>query len=730
MSTIRHSTESHQITGIIERITFHNPETGFCVLRVHVQGHREVITVVGITLAIQVGESIQAQGHWIQHYAHGKQFRAESIEVLTPTTLTSIEKYLGSGLIKGIGPHFAKKLVETFGDQVFEIIESQPDKLLQLEGIGKNRQQQLLGSWKAQKVMRELMLFLQSYQISSARAVRIYKTYGDEAIKKIKENPYRLAKEVYGIGFKTSDILAQQMGITADSPLRAGAGIQQVMQSFSNEGHCAVPIETLESHTQALLEVSLSVIQQAIEKAILDQQLIKTELENKSVVALTHLYRTEQGVATQLKRLLLDKTLPWGLLDKDQITVSLENNKHIQLSNTQRAVLVQALQAKMFLLTGGPGVGKTTIVKSLLGILQHFGNLKISLCAPTGRAAQRLTETTQHPAKTIHRLLGFDPKRFAFKHNSEDYLDVDFLIVDEVSMLDITLAYQLLKAIPSQAAVLFIGDSDQLPSVGPGRVLADLLEIQRIPFAQLTQVFRQAATSSIIVNAHRINQGQMPFNSPTNTLSDFYFIESNTPQDIQAKIIHLVKDRIPKQFQLDSIYDIQVLTPMNRGTLGTYHLNNSLQEALNPNPSDGVERFGTRFLVADKVMQKINNYDKEVFNGDIGYINAIDAETEKINIKFSDKTVAYNFNELDELNLAYAMSIHKSQGSEYPAVIIPVTMQHYRMLARNLLYTGVTRGKKLVILIGEKKALGIGVQTTQNHQRLTQLRQRIMEVLP
>jgi exodeoxyribonuclease V alpha subunit len=728
MSVTHKLLNADTLTGIIERITFHNPETGYCVVRIQAKGYKGRVTLIGTALNLHTGESIHAKGQWRHDPVHGKQFQASFLEIVAPSTLLSIEKYLGSGLIKGVGPHFAKQLVSTFKEKIFDIIEAEPEKLLCLKGIGRTRQQQLLTSWKEQKAMRDIMIFLQNYQINSALAVRIYKTYKNQAIQKIKENPYRLARDIYGIGFKTADILAQQMGVAQDSTLRAIAGLQQTMQKLSTEGHCAVPYSTLESETQKLLSIPSTIIQESIEQSIQDHHLIDTELAGQRIIALESLYRTEKTIATHLKRLLNDQLPPWSTaLSQEKIESYLHSNKHIQLSNTQRKVLISALQAKVFILTGGPGVGKTTVVKSILKVLQHYAAIKIELCAPTGRAAKRLQETTQHPAKTIHRLLGFEPKRFGFKHNQYNPLDVDFLIIDESSMLDITLTQQLLKAIPSHAAVLFLGDSDQLPSVGPGRVLADLLETQCIPSATLSEVFRQAAHSHIIINAHRINQGEMPSLLTPTSLSDFYFIESHTPEDIQAKILELVKIRIPKRFHLDPTRDIQILTPMNRSALGTHVLNHLLQKTLNTNHTSKIEAFGNQFRVGDKVIQQVNNYDKEVFNGDIGYITIIDLEKEQVTIQFEEKAIQYAFSSLDEINLAYAMSIHKSQGSEYPAVIIPVIMQHYRMLARNLLYTAETRGKQLVILFGQKKALGIAVQTTQHHTRLTQLCKFIRE---
>lgn len=729
---------TEKLIGIVERVTFHSQTSGFCVLRLRVKGHRNLVTLVGTAVSVNMGESVEAQGSWLHDSTHGTQFRASNIQLIAPTTVLGIEKYLGSGMIKGIGPHFARKLVAAFAEDTFEVIEHAPEKLLQLPGIGEKRQQQILAAWQDQKAVRNIMVFLQSYQISTTRAVRIYKTYGDQAIEKIQENPYRLAQDIYGIGFKTADHLARQMNIPEDSPLRATAGIQHVMQTLRCDGHCAVPIISLQTQTEALLSMSVAIISAAIEQAILDGHLIKSELAGNTVVALSSLYQAEVSVAQQLLRLLKAHLLPWGVVDTVRLSQWIQQ-ADMTLSSSQTVAITQALQSKVFILTGGPGVGKTTVIKSLLDILQKnaqfspnqaslaknqsISGVRIALCAPTGRAAKRLSETSGWAAKTIHRLLEFEPKRLGFKYQQDNLLPVDLIVVDEVSMLDIVLMNQLLKAIPTTAALWLIGDSDQLPSVGPGRVLADLIEAQRIPAVCLTEIFRQAATSQIIVNAHRINQGLMPLLLAKEALSDFYFIEADTPEIIQHKILELVAVRIPRRFKCHPIHDIQVLTPMNRGGAGAHILNSLLQSRLNPQVTAQIERFGSRFAVGDKVIQHVNNYDKVIFNGDIGYIDTIDIEASHLQVNFEGRTVDYSLHELDELNLAYAMSIHKSQGSEYPVVVIPIAMQHYRMLARNLLYTGITRGKQLVILVGQKKALAIAVHTTNSHQRLTQLQE-------
>lgn len=719
-------TESSEILhGVLERIIFHNTDTGFCVIKVQTDKQKDYITVLGTALDLHIGESIQAQGHWLQDPKHGLQFKASGIKTSKPSTLVGIEKYLASGLVKGIGPFFAKQLVHAFGEKTFEVIESNPEKLDALKGIGQVRKQQLLESWNDQKIIRDIVLFLQKYHIGSAKAFRIFKTYGNQSIEKISQNPYRLAQDIYGIGFKTTDTLAKQLGIPENSSTRAMAGLQHVMHNLSTEGHCAVSVELLKETTQKLLSIPLPTIDLALEDAIAKNHLVKTQLEGEWLVALHNLYQVEDKVAHHFKQLLDNAIPPWGSIESQTIKNYFEKENITTLSNSQKLALEQIIQSKVFILTGGPGVGKTTIIKNLLKFFETQRSLHIKLCAPTGRAAQRLGEATQWPTKTIHRLLNLNFKQF--KQQNAPFLHVDLLIIDEVSMLDINLMHQLLEALPKTAGLLLIGDVDQLPSVGPGRVLFDLIESQRIPFVKLTEIFRQAATSQIILNAHRINQGRMPSLLTSQKLSDFYFIQADTAEIIQEKIVQLVTVRIPRRFGFDPVRDIQVLTPMNKGLIGTYSLNVLLQRKLNSITHPTVQFFEKHFKTDDKVIQKVNNYDKEVFNGDIGYITQIDLEMKIVVINFDNRNITYYFNELDEIDLAYALSVHKSQGSEYPVVLIPVAMQHYRLLARNLLYTGVTRGKKLVILVGQKKSLAIAVNTVQSIQRRTQLKERILE---
>jgi len=714
-----------RLSGSVERVTFHSEESGFCVLRVKARGQRDLVTVIGSAASVTPGEYVECLGNWINDRTHGLQFKASQLKVVPPSTLEGIEKYLGSGMVKGIGPHFAKKLVKAFGEQVFEVIENAPERLLELEGIGPKRKDRVTSAWAEQKVIREIMVFLQSYGLGTSRAVRIYKTYGDEAIVKVTENPYRLALDIHGIGFKTADVLAQRLGIPADSLIRAQAGVRHVLQTWSEQGHCTAYREKLVEMAVQLLEIPAATLLQAIEAEIAEGNLISEPLADQEAVYLAALYRSETGCARHLLR-LLEGSPPWGTLDVDKAIPWVEEKTGLMLSDSQREAVRQVFQSKVAIITGGPGVGKTTLVNSVLKILRAK-QMNVLLCAPTGRATKRLTEATGLEAKTVHRLLEFDPKGFAFKKNDEQPLEADFVVIDESSMMDVVLMNQLLKAIPDHAGLLIVGDVDQLPSVGPGCVLADLIDSGRIATVRLTEIFRQAQTSQIIVNAHLINQGKLPAKTLNGQETDFYFIGAETPDEIFDKLMQVVTERIPNKFHFHPIDDIQILSPMNRGGLGVRTLNAELQQRLNGHSEPKITRFGSNFAPGDKVIQMVNNYDKEVFNGDIGKIVKIDLEENLVVIEFDDRPIEYAFGELDEISLAYAVSIHKSQGSEYPVVVIPLTTQHYLLLERNLVYTGVTRGKKLVVVIAQPKALAMAVRNQKSTRRLTNLTARLQE---
>ncbi len=712
---------AEHLQGSVERVTFHSPESGFCVLRVKVRGQRDLVTVIGSAATITPGEYVECTGAWTNDRQHGLQFKTQHLRVIPPSTLEGIEKYLGSGMVKGIGPHFAKKLVRAFGEQVFDIIEQEPDRLLELEGIGPKRKERVTTAWAEQKVVREIMVFLQSHGVGTARAVRIYKTYGDQAVERVQENPYRLALDIHGIGFKTADAIAQRLGIPRDALMRAQAGVRHVLQEIAGDGHCAAYRESLVESAVKLLEIPTPIIEQAVEEELAQENLVAEPIQEKPALFLTSLYRSERGIAEHIDRLAGEPS--WGHIDTTKAVPWVEEKTGLSLSESQRKAVVGAVNSKVTVITGGPGVGKTTVVNSILRIIQAKG-VKVLLCAPTGRAAKRLSESTNTEAKTIHRLLEFDPKIMGFKCNQDEPLDGELVVVDEVSMVDTVLMNQLLRAVPDHCSVLLVGDVDQLPSVGPGAVLADMIGSGAVPTVRLTEIFRQAASSKIIVNAHRINQGQVPERSG-NAESDFYFIGSDAPEDIHDKLMQVVTERIPKRFGLDPIDDVQVLTPMNRGGLGARSLNVELQQRLNPSAEPRVTRFGWTYAPGDKVIQTVNNYDKDVFNGDIGRVAHIDEEEGLVFIDYDGRRVEYETGELDEVSLAYATTVHKSQGSEYPAVVIPVCMQHYMLLERNLLYTAVTRGKKLVVVIGQTKALAMAVKRLGSVKRLTNLQHRL-----
>lgn len=700
-------------------MTFHSEASGFCVLRVKVRGQRDLVTIIGNAASVTAGEYVEAIGWWANDREHGLQFKASNLKIVPPSTIEGIEKYLGSGMVKGIGPHFARKLVKAFGEAVFDIIETSPERLEELDGIGPKRRAKVSNAWAEQKVIREIMVFLQSHGVGTARAVRIFKTYGDESVIKVSENPYRLALDVWGIGFKTADQIALNLGIARDSLIRAQAGVRHALQVWGEQGHCAAEREKLESMAAKLLEIPLSIIAQAVDAELVEENLTA----DAELVYLTPMYRAEVGCTQNLLR-LLKGTPPWREIAIEKALIWVESRTGLTLSASQRGAVATMLENKVSIITGGPGVGKTTLVNSLLKILQAK-DVRVLLCAPTGRAAKRLTETTGLEAKTVHRLLEFDPKIFQFKKDPQNPIDTDLLVIDEASMMDVTLMNQLLKAIPTEAGLLIVGDVDQLPSVGPGAVLSDFIESGSVATVRLTEIFRQVQTSRIIVNAHRINQGQFPQIAQKGESSDFFVIEAEDPEAIFSKLIYTVTSRIPEKFGFHPIDDIQVLTPMNRGGLGVRSLNMELQQRLNGTTEPRIEKFGTTYAPGDKVIQRVNNYDKDTFNGDIGRIFSIDTEQAVVKVDFDGRIVEYDTGELDELSLAYAASIHKSQGSEYPVVVIPLAMQHYMLLERNLLYTAVTRGKQLVVIIGESKALRIAVRNQQSQRRVTRLSGRL-----
>jgi exodeoxyribonuclease V alpha subunit len=689
----------------------------FCVPRR--RGHRDVVTVVGHAAAIAAGEWITASGEWVNDRTHGQQFKARFLRTSPPTSADGIEKYLSSGMIRGVGPIYARKLVRAFGEKVFDIIEATPERLREVDGIGPVRAGSILAAWIEQKAVREIMVFLHSHGVGTARAVRIFKTYGADAIQIMTENPYRLARDIRGIGFKTADAIAMKLGIEKTAMIRVRAGISYALTDAMDEGHCGLPTDELVPLAEKLLEVPQPLIRTALDLELAESTVIADRVGETPCIFLAGLHRAERAIADRLMR-LAGGTLPWPSIDPDKALPWIEKRIGLAFAESQVAAIRLALTSKVLVMTGGPGVGKTTIVRAILRILAAKGT-KLLLCAPTGRAAKRMTEATGFEAKTIHRLLEVDPRGGGFKRGSDNPLDCNLLVVDEASMVDVMLMQALMKAVPDKAALLIVGDIDQLPSVGPGQILADVISSGAVPVIRLTEVFRQAAQSRIITSAHRINQGSMPDLSSPGTESDFYFVQADEPETAVGRIIELVKTRIPRRFGLHPIRDIQVLCPMNRGGAGARSLNIELQAALNPASDRKVERFGWTFAPGDKVMQIENDYDKEVYNGDIGTIGDVDSNAGEIVASFDGRSIAYGFGELDMLVPAYAATIHKSQGSEYPAVIIPVLTQHYPMLQRNLLYTGVTRGKRLVVLVGQKKAVAIAVRNVSGRRRWSKL---------
>jgi exodeoxyribonuclease V alpha subunit len=712
---------TEEISGLIERVTFHNDESGFCVLRVKTPGHREETTVIGSLPSVTAGEWLVAEGCWVRDKEHGLQFKATTIKTVPPTTADGIERYLGSGLVKGIGPVLAKKLVGRFGPEVLAVIEKRPAELQSVAGIGPKRNERIAHAWQEAKQVREIMLFLHSHGVSTSRAVRIFRTYGEQAIEKVRENPYTLAKDIYGIGFATADQIAQKVGIPRDSINRARAGIDHVLLEAASDGHCALPLQKLRLAGMKLLEVPEGIVEQALSQMLTSSSLLLEEIDGEPLIFLPHLRKAENGIAARLK-LLAGMPSLYPQIDFDKAVAWCEKRTGKTLAPSQREALKTVFSNRVVVITGGPGVGKTTLVNSILMILRAKG-VKCMLCAPTGRAAKRLSETTGLEAKTIHRLLEVDPGTGRFTRNESNPLACGLLVVDETSMVDVPLMHSLVRAVPNRSGLILVGDVDQLPSVGPGTVLHDLIESGMVPTVRLTEVFRQAANSRIITNAHRIRRGQMPDFRGTDPTSDFHFVERDEPEKIAATLVKLVQERIPERFGLDPISDVQVLCPMNRGSLGVRELNTVLQRVLNPiipgEPS--VERFGWRFQPRDKVIQTENDYDKDVFNGDVGIMERVDLIEQQVAIRFDDRVVKYDFGELDEVSLAYAVTIHKSQGSEFPAVVIPLATQHYMLLQRNLIYTGITRGKKLVVVIGQRKALGIAVRNDRPQRRYSGL---------
>lgn len=710
-----------EIHGYIENIVFSESEKGFTVARLKEPKKTELTCIVGIMPSVQPGESIRCKGEWKNHPQHGRQFEVSAFELQAPSDLVGIQKYMESGMIKGIGPVYAERIIKQFGLQTLEIIDSAPQRLLEVPGIGEKRIEKIATCWQQQKSIRTVMIFLRGHGVSPSYAQKIFKAYGDASIEKVKNEPFALAKEIFGIGFKIADKIAEGMGIPNDSPGRIDAGIEHVLWESSEEGHTCLPELEIVPAAQNLLQVEPAQIQTRLAHLIQDNLLIKED----ELVWVKPLYLGELGIAREIARLSQNPSRLRSV-DIGKALAWVQGQMKIELASEQKEAIAQGIKDKVLVITGGPGTGKSTITKAILSITEKLTS-KMILAAPTGRAAKRMSEITGKKAFTIHSLLEMDFNAGGFKRNKNNPLDCDLIIVDEASMIDTQLMYHLLKAIPNESRLILIGDIDQLPSVGPGTVLKDLIYSECLKISKLEQIFRQAAGSRIVTNAHFINQGQFPDIS-TRKKSDFFFLGAETPEAILNLVVDLVKNRLPKTYRLHRFDEIQILSPMKKGVIGTENLNLVLQQTLNPSPSP-LFRMGRAFHMGDKVMQIRNNYQKHVYNGDVGKIVAIDADEQAIKVSFDDKIVDYDFAEIDELVLAYAVSIHKYQGSECPCVIIPIHTSHFKLLYRNLLYTGITRGKRLVILVGSKKALAIAVKNEDVIKRHTGLQKRIKEFL-
>lgn len=721
--------DTHQIFGYIERITFHNNENGYTVAHLKAQKRKDLVCIVGYLPGIKPGQTIRCDGSWKHHMIHGQQFEISKFQVEAPADLIGIKKYLGSGLIKGIGHKYASNIVEKFGIDTLNIIDNTPERLLEVPGLGAKRVEKIKTCWTEQKSIREVMVFLQTYGVSPAFAQKIFRAYGKQCIEKVKNNPFHLARDIFGIGFKSADAIAQKMGIAKESEVRIDAGVEYVLSQLSNDGHVCYPVDEFLNEAEKLLESPQEKIRERLPILQQEQRIeLAQRLDNgkqRPFIWLRTLYLSELGIGKELLRLKKGQsTLRQANLEKAIAWVQEQQN--IQLAQNQIEAIKQALLGKTHIITGGPGTGKSTITNSILKIFEILTS-KIFLAAPTGRAAKRMSEITGKKALTIHRLLEFDFKNGGFKRNRQNPLDCDLVIIDEASMIDTQLMNSLLKAIPDHSRIIFVGDVDQLPSVGPGNVLKDMIESHGLSVTILNEIFRQAAGSAIITNAHRINKGVYPnlYNGPN---SDFFFMECQEPEEVLNTIIKLVYQRLPNKYGFNPKQDIQVLTPMRKGVIGTQNLNHHLQKILNPN-QQGLHHGGQSFNVGDKVMQIRNNYDKEVFNGDIGYILEIDSVDQQLVVQFDDKIVEYDFDELDELVLAYAISVHKFQGSQCLCLVMPIHTSHFLMLRRNLIYTGITRGQKLVVLVGTKKAMAIAVSNDDVKKRYTSLKQTLMELL-
>ncbi len=711
------------IEGTVERIVFAAPDGGYTVARLRREGRRDLATVVGKLVGLTEGEVLRLEGKWVNHPKFGRQFDVEHFEVATPTSALGIERYLASGLVHGIGPELAKRLVRSFGDKTLEVIEGEPKRLREVEGIGPKRASQIVESYANQQGLRQVMVFLSQYGVSPTVAKRLYERYGDAAVSVVRDNPYRMAADIFGVGFKTADGIARKMGIPADSPERAAAGVIHVLKELGDDGHTCFPEDALATEAADMLDLPREQVDAAIEEQVTRGELVRDPKLHNQPIFLPPLHAAETGVAQSLAR-LARAPLPFREVDAEKALEWVQERVGIALSEGQQEAIRAAVGNKLTVITGGPGVGKTTVLRCLVEIFQAR-RLRVALGAPTGRAAKRMSEATGRTAKTIHRLLKYQPRTDQFAYNQEDPLPADAVIVDEASMLDILLTYHLVQALRPEALLVLVGDVDQLPSVGPGCVLRDLIDSGAAAVARLTEIFRQAAASLIVTNAHRINHGEMPRLKPRpdEDNRDFFFLDRDDPEAAADTLVDLCARRLPESYGLDPVDDIQVITPMHKGVIGAQALNARLQERLNPKPAQIIN--GRPYRVGDKMMQIRNEYEKDVFNGDMGRVVSVDSEAGQVILRIDDRQVPYSLGELRQIVPAYAITVHKSQGCEYPCVVLPVTTQHYIMLQRNLLYTGVTRGKRLVVLVGTAKAIAIAVRNDRIRRRHAHLKDRL-----
>lgn len=723
-------TAREELQGQIDTITYANEDTGYTVIKLIIAGFRDPVTVVGNIIAPNPGEILSVKGSWANHPKFGRQFKAESYRIKSPASVDGIRKYLGSGLIKGIGPVMAARIVDAFAESTLDIIDNRIERLEEIGGIGPKRVEMIRKAWSDQKNIRDVMIFLHAHGVGSGFAAKIFKQYGHNSIAVVTGNPYRLAADIFGIGFTTADKIAEKLGFEKNAPARVQAGILYVLNQLGDEGHVFYPYDLLVEKAVKILEVEKETVAEALEVVVQEKKIVVEDLPVQArelvytrAVYLARFHAAETAVANNLSRILSG---PKGLrkIDKEKALQWLQGRINIRLAARQIDAVQKAASEKVLIITGGPGTGKTTIINAAIKRYREL-SAKILLAAPTGRASKRMSEATGFPARTIHRLLEFSPQLGGFQRNEAKPLEVDVLIIDEVSMIDVILMHHLLRAVPDNATLILVGDVNQLPSIGAGNVLKDIISSGVAPVVELNEIFRQSAASHIIINAHRINNGQMPeLKQEKGGLEDFYFIEQEDPDQALKIITELVSTRISKRFCLDSVNDIQVLSPMHKGIVGTENLNRTLQETLNPSRT-AISRGDRIFKLYDKVLQTRNNYDKEVFNGDIGRISEINPENQTITVDFDGLQAEYDYSELDEIRPAYAISVHKSQGSEYQAIVLPLMTQHYVMLQRNLIYTAVTRGKRLVVIVGSKKALAIGIKNNRIMKRYTFLADRL-----